>query len=442
MTTDSATDSATDSPTDFSRRKVLIGAAASAAALGVAASAKAYSFGSPVEQAPRTFGNPDSPAEGRINGKSPSSLDDPGPQNPTLASQLPSFQDPPATDINGMPLFWSSFNISHKRYQNGGWARQITQADFAISEDISGVNMRLGAYGIRELHWHQQAEWAIMLDGKCRITVLDELGRAQVGDVKTGDLWYFPPGLPHSLQGLGPTGAEFLLAFDNGKSSEFNTLLLTDWIAHTPPDVLALNFGVPAEAFKNIPLDNLWIFQGEDPGPLPADQRAVLSARGQPPHPFIFSLSELAPIRQTRGGSVQIADSGNFKVSKTVAAALVTVKPGAMRELHWHPNADEWAFFIKGQARMTVFNTGPAAMTADFRPGDIGYVKKSLGHYVQNTGNTDLVFLELFKSDHYEEVSLSDWLTHTPPKMVMDTLNISRETLAKFPNSRPDIVPI
>jgi len=206
--------------------------------------------------------------------------------------------------------------------------------------------------------------------------------------------------------------------------------------------VLAKNFGVPAEAFKNIPLDNLWIFQGEDPGPLPADQRAVLSARGQPPHPFIFSLSELAPIRQTRGGSVQIADSGNFKVSKTVAAALVTVKPGAMRELHWHPNADEWAFFIKGQARMTVFNTGPAAMTADFRPGDIGYVKKSLGHYVQNTGNTDLVFLELFKSDHYEEVSLSDWLTHTPPKMVMDTLNISRETLAKFPNSRPDIVPI
>jgi len=250
MTTDSATDSATDSPTDsptdFSRRKVLIGAAASAAALGVAASAKAYSFGSPVEQAPRTFGNPDSPAEGRINGKSPSSLDDPGPQNPTLASQLPSFQDPPATDINGMPLFWSSFNISHKRYQNGGWARQITQADFAISEDISGVNMRLGAYGIRELHWHQQAEWAIMLDGKCRITVLDELGRAQVGDVKTGDLWYFPPGLPHSLQGLGPTGAEFLLAFDNGKSSEFNTLLVSDWIAHTPPEILAKNFGQPA----------------------------------------------------------------------------------------------------------------------------------------------------------------------------------------------------
>jgi oxalate decarboxylase len=423
----------TDPVTDLSRRKLLVGAA-SAAALGMAASAGA--------QATRSFGNPDAPAEGRINAKSPSSLDDPGPKNPALASQFPSFQDPPATDINGMPLFWASFNNSHKRYQNGGWARQVTQADFAISEDISGVNMRLGENGIRELHWHQQAEWALMLDGKCRITILDELGRAQVADVKTNDLWYFPPGLPHSLQGLGPTGAEFVLAFDNGKSSEFNTLLLTDWIAHTPPDVLALNFGVPADAFKNIPLDNLWIFQGEDPGPLPADQRAVQSARGPVPHPFIFSLGDLAPVRRTRGGSVQIADSRNFTVSKTVAAALVTVKPGAMRELHWHPNADEWALFIKGEARMTVFNTGPAATTADFRPGDIGYVKKSLGHYVQNTGATDLVFVEIFKSDHYEEVSLSDWLTHTPAKMVMDTLNISRETFAKFPNNRPDIVPV
>jgi oxalate decarboxylase len=244
------------------------------------------------------------------------------------------------------------------------------------------------------------------------------------------------------LQGLGPTGAEFLLAFDNGKSTEFNTLMLTDWIAHTPPEVLAANFGVPADAFKNIPLEQLWIFQGKDPGPLAADERAVRSANGAPAHPFIFSLSDLAPTRQTKGGFVQIADSRNFNVSKTVAAALVTVKPGGMRELHWHPNADEWQYYLKGNARMTVFDTGPKAMTADFRPGDIGYVKKSLGHYVQNTGNTDLVFLELFKSDHYAEVSLSDWLTHVPPQLVMEHLNISRETLARFPKNRPDIVPL
>ncbi len=201
---------------DMSRRKIL-----SAAALGgTAAFATAANAVS--------FRNPDRPPQGAINAHTPISLTNPGPQNPALAGQFPSFQDPPPTDVDGMDLFWSSFNNAHKRIQNGGWAREVTQADFAISETISGVNMRLAAGGVRELHWHQQAEWAVMVDGKCRITVLDGDGRASVRDVRTGDLWYFPPGLPHSLQGLGPTGAEFVLAFDNGHSSEFNTLMLTD----------------------------------------------------------------------------------------------------------------------------------------------------------------------------------------------------------------------
>jgi oxalate decarboxylase len=321
-------------------------------------------------------------------------------------------------------------------------AREVTQDDFAISETISGVNMRLTRGGIREMHWHQQAEWAIMLDGRCRITVLDELGRSSVQDVKTGDLWYFPPGLPHSLQGLGSDGAEFLLAFDNGRASEFNTLLLTDWIAHTPPDVLALNFGVPADAFKNVPLDNLWIFQGDEPGPLADAQRASAASAGVPPHPFVFSLGDMKPVRKTRGGEVRIADSTNFNVSTTVAAALVTVHPGGMRELHWHPNADEWQYYLQGEARMTVFDTGPKAQTADFRAGDVGYVKKSLGHYVQNTGRTDLVFLEIFKADRYAEVSLSDWLAHTPPQLVEAHLNIAPDVIAQFPRNRPDVVPL
>lgn len=415
--------------TDLSRRRVMIGAATTAV---VAAAASAHAA---------TFGNPDRPPEGALNARNRQGLTDPGPRNDALAQQFPSFQDAPATDVNGMPLFWASFNNAHKRIQNGGWAREVTQEDFAISKDISGVNMRLSAGGIREMHWHQQAEWAIMLDGKCRITTLDEEGRPSVQDVKAGDLWYFPPGLPHSLQGAGTTGAEFLIAFDNGMASEFNTLLLTDWVAHTPPDVLAANFGVPVEAFKNIPVDNLWIFQGKEPGPLAAAQRASASKKGPPALPVTFSLSDAKPVRKTRSGQVQIADSRNFPISQNVAAALVTVKPGGLRELHWHPNADEWQYYIQGKGRMTVFDTGPKAMTADFDAGDVGYVRKGLGHYVQNVGNTDLIMVEVFKADHFAEVSLSDWLAHTPPEMVMQTLNISAETLAQFPRNRPDIVP-
>ncbi len=266
----------------FSRRNLL---ASGAAGVFVTAASAANAA---------SFGNPDEPAEGAVNVTNPKALIDPGPQDPDLAGNEPAFLNPPATDVNGMPQFWASFNLVHKRIQNGGWARQFTQDDFKISTTIAGVNMRLGPGGVRELHWHQQAEWAVMTYGNCRVTIIDENGRPEVADVKEGDLWYFPAGLPHSLQGLEPEGCEFVIAFDNGDSSEFNTLLVTDWIAHTPPQVLGKNFGVPVEAFKNIPVHNKWIYQSNMPAPPLTDVEAqIAAAAGKPPHSYVFRLADM-----------------------------------------------------------------------------------------------------------------------------------------------------
>lgn len=411
----------------FSRRDVLAGSAAAAAMTASAARGA-------------TFGNPDEPPQGAVNAKGPGNLADPGPQNPAIGNQFPSAQFPPATDVGGMPMDWASFNNAPKRVQNGGWARQVTVEDFAISKEISGVNMRLTSGGIRELHWHQAAEWAIMTYGKCRVTVLDAEGRPYVADVGEGDLWYFPAGAPHSLQGLAPDGCEFVICFDDGHANEFNTLLVSDWFAHTPPEVLAKNFAVPADSFAKIPLNNLWIFQGTLPGDLAADRAAVSRNAAAPPHPFVFPLGSSRPVKESSGGNIRVADSVNFNVSTTVAAALVTVRPGGVREMHWHPNADEWQYYLKGKGRMTVFDTGPNALTMDFNAGDIGYVRRNLGHYVENVGDTDLQFIGVFRAPRYQEVSLSNWLTHTPPSLVAQHLNVDEATIAKWPDNGPGIV--
>ncbi len=412
----------------ISRREVLAATAAGAAM--TAATARAASFG-----------NPDEPPQGAINAKNPGSVTDPGPQNPAVAGQFPSAVSPPPTDVGSLQMDWASFNNSPRRIQDGGWARQVTQSTFPISDTISGVNMRLSAGGIRELHWHQAAEWAFMTYGNCRVTVLDTNGRPYVADVKEGDIWYFPAGYPHSLQGLGPDGCEFVICFDNGAASEFNTLLVTDWFIHTPPSVLAKNFGVPAETFAKMPLHDLWIFQGKVPGELSAVKKAMTGKAGAPPYPFTFSLGSSAPVSETKSGKVQIADSNNFKVSTTIAATLITMQPGALRQMHWHPNADEWQYYIKGKARMGVFDTGPNVLTMDFSPGDIGYVKRNFGHYVENVGNTELQFFAVFRTAQYEEISLSDWLKHSPPEMVAEHLNIDPATISEWPDDGPLIRP-
>jgi oxalate decarboxylase len=414
-----------------SRRNFL----AATAAGGVAAAAATARAG--------TFGNPDEPPQGAINTQgNPASISDPGPHDPALSHQFPGAFSPPATDVGDLPLFWASFNNAPRRIQNGGWARQVTQYDFQISESISGVNMRLTRGGIRELHWHLAAEWAYVTNGSCRITTIDESGRANVEDVHEGGLWYFPAGLPHSLQGIGDDGCEFIICFDNGRASEFNTLLVTDWFAHTRPEDLALNFGVPAETFSRIPLHDLYIFQGQVPGPLRADLEQAQGDAGPMPFPSTFQLNEVAPTGRTKGGFVKIADSSTFKASKTIAAAVVTIHPGSMRAMHWHPNADEWQYYVAGQGELTVFNTGPKAVSQNFHPGDIGYVKRAFGHYIRNTGNTDLIYLEVFRSSYYSSVNLSDWLTHTPPALVAQHFNIDPAVIARFPRNHQPVLPV
>jgi oxalate decarboxylase len=412
----------------ISRRDVL--AVTAAGAVMTATTARAASFG-----------NPDEPRQGAINAKNPASITDPGPQNQAIAGQFPSAVSPPPTDVGSLQMTWASFNNAPRRIQNGGWARQVTQDTFPISTTIAGVNMRLTAGGIRELHWHQAAEWAFLTYGNCRITVFDTAGRPYVADLKEGDIWYFPAGYPHSLQGLGPDGCEFVICFDNGAASEFNTLLVTDWFAHTPPSALAENFNVPADTFSDIPLNNRWIFQGKVPRDLASVRAAMTGNAGVPPNPFTFSLGSSAPTSETKGGRVQIADSSNFKVSTTIAAALVTMQPGAMRQMHWHPNADEWQYYIKGKARMGVFNTGPNVLTMDFNPGDIGYAKRNYGHYVQNVGDTELQFFAVFRTPHYEEMSLSAWLKHSPPDMVAEHLNVDPNTISQWPGEGSAILP-
>src|SRR5258707_6961924 len=369
------------------------------------------------------------------------SKSDPGPSNPALDGQNPDSMWPPGTDSKSLVQnFKYPFSFANKRVYDGGWSREVTVRELPVSKTLAGVNMRLTAGGFRELHWHTASEWAIMLYGSARLTAIDLDGKSFVADVNKNDLWFFPPGIPHSIQGLNPDGCEFMLVFDDGNFSESETVLLSDAMAHLPPEVLAKNFSVSQQSLKDLPKQELFICQPEVPGSLEADQKAAGGALERSPVDFAFRTMEMPPTKVTKGGEVRIVDSSKFKVS-TTAMAMVTVRPGGLRELHWHPNADEWQYFVAGKGRMTVVDTGNKARTMDFQAGDVGYVEKTLLHYVENTGDTDLIFLEIFKSDRYEDLSLAQWLAHTPPELVMAHLHIDKATLDAMPKDKAVIVP-
>src|SRR6202158_4660664 len=363
---------------------------------------------------------------------------DPGPRNVDRDRQNPDLLVPPPTDHGTLPNLRFSFSDAHVRLEPGGWTRQVPVRELGISTAIAGVNMRLNAGGVRELHWHKAAEWAYMIYGTARITAVDGEGRNFIDDVSMGDLWYFPSGIPHSIQGLGPDGCEFLLVFDDGSFDEDNTFLISDWFKHVPNEVLAKNFGTSAAFFGHTPdPSQLYIFPAPIPGPLGTDKMAGATTV---PQGFSHKMLAQEPIK-TKSGTVRITDSSVFPVSTRIAAALVEVEPGGMRELHWHPNADEWQYYIEGEARMGVFGASGQARTFDFQAGDVGYVPFAMGHYIENTGTVPLRFLEMFRSSYYADVSLDQWLALIPPELVEAHLNLNQQFMKGLRREKVPIVP-
>ncbi|KAH9856026.1 oxalate decarboxylase [Lenzites betulinus] len=361
-----------------------------------------------------------------------------GPQNVQIDKQNPDILTPPTTDQGTIGNAKWPFSLSKNQLNTGGWVRQQNVQQMPIATAMAGVNMRLESGAIRELHWHQTAEWAYVLSGSTQITSVDQLGRNYVATVHQGDLWYFPPGIPHSLQATNDSseGTEFLLIFPDGTFNDDNTLLLTDWLAHTPKEVIAKNFQDNIADWDDIPGSQLYIF----PGVPPADnQQPPQSPAGEIPLPFSYPFSQVTPT-QYSGGTAKIADSTTFKVATQIAVAEVTVQPGAMREMHWHPTENEWGFFLEGTARVTLFAGSATAQTFDYQAGDISYIPNGYGHYVENTGNTTLKFLEIFNTDVFQDVSLAQWLALTPPALVKQHLQLSNTTMARFNRTKGVVV--
>lgn len=342
---------------------------------------------------------------------------------------------PPPTDKGTLPNLKWSFADSHNRVLKHGWARQTTIRELPASPEIAGVDMYLEPGAVREMHWHKEGEWAYVLKGSARITVVDQNLRTFQDDVGEGEGWYFPTGIPHSIQAL-EKGCEFLLVFDSGSFNENETFQLTDWLAHTPPEVIAKNFNQPLSAFKNLPKEERYIFQAPLPPPLEKDK---IKGLGPTPNDLSHRMIKLEPLKM-KFGTVRIMDTIQFPASTTISAALVEVEPGGMRELHWHPNSDEWQYYLSGKGRMTVFASSSEAQTFNYQAGDVGAVPRTMPHYIENTGKEPLRFLEMFRAPRFEDVPLAQWLAFTPHELVRAHLHIDESVLEKIPQKRVPVV--
>jgi oxalate decarboxylase len=153
---------------------------------------------------------------------------------------------------------------------------------------------------------------------------------------------------------------------------------------------------------------------------------------------YVFRASQLAPSKFP-GGATTVVDSSNFKATN-LAALFIDLEPGGMREIHWHPDADEIQYYLSGKARMTVFDAVNNARTFDFVAGDVGYVPRTLAHYIENTGDEPMRVINVFHTAEYRDVSLNNWLALTPKHLVKGHLDVGDPLLSSLRTARQPVV--
>jgi oxalate decarboxylase len=249
---------------------------------------------------------------------------------------------------------------------------------------------------------------------------------------RPGDVWYFPRGHGHSIQGIGPGTCVFVLVFDNGYFSEFGTFSISDWLGHTPPEVLAKTFELPQATFADFPKKEVYIATG--PVPPPIAQEPAPGSLNAPPLTHRYQLLAQSP-DVFAGGTMRTVSQAEFPISATMTGALLIIKPGALRELHWHPNAAEWQLYLSGSARMTVFGSHGRARTDDFTAGDVGYAPQGYGHYIENTGSDDVEVVLVLNNATYESISITAWMAANPDLLLATNFGVPEATFAKFPKN-------
>jgi oxalate decarboxylase len=313
----------------------------------------------------------------------------------------------------------------------GGSAKEATVAEFPASANIAGVSMRLKPGAIRELHWHAiAAEWAYVLTGTVLTTVISPNGQPATDIFEPGDIWYFPRGHGHALQNIGNEEAHFVLGFDDGRFSEFGTFSITDWVGHTPSSVVLRNLGLSSATVAGLPKKELYILPGKVPSALPERYLAEDLQTSQNAHKF--RLGRMAP-QVFPGGWERIVTVKEFPINTALTSVLLHIEPGGLREMHWHPNADEWQYYLRGRSRVTVFGAHGRVRTEEFGPGQICFVQQGFGHYIEQVGSEPTELFALFNSPVFEEISISKWLAGNPASLIADNFGIAKEEVARLP---------
>jgi oxalate decarboxylase len=330
-----------------------------------------------------------------------------------------------------------TFDIKSMKPQvicNGG-SRTIANLDnFPILRGMATYSLSLKKGGIREPHWHPNAaELSYCLSGKALMTIFGHGDTHNTFTLERDEIAFVPQGFLHHIENISEGETKFIVTFNHEKPEDIGISGSTGSI---PNVALDYTFNVKGEFFAKINRPTQDILIGE---------RSSIAKPEFPniPNPYKFSLKEAPQIQSkiySKGGTVILANAYSFPILSGLSCYSLVLKKGGIREPHWHPNAAELDYVIKGKARMTIFSPGGDIDTFEVGSDQIVFIPTAYFHYIENIGDEELHFAVFFSHEKPQDIGISGAFGSYSSEVLGAVFNVNPKIFESLPKYQEDLL--
>jgi oxalate decarboxylase len=308
-----------------------------------------------------------------------------------------------------------------------GERTKVYSGNFPILKGMSLYRLKLCLGGIREPHWHPNAdELGYCLHGQVLVTFYHTGDCKQTFLVQTGEVFFIPSGALHYIQNVGKDNAELILQFSHENPEEFGLSLSMGMFSNA---VLGNTWGVDQKYFHSLdrPLKNQFAVLSQTSEPIPAD--AHLS------NAYRYDLEGSPAILDRAGGSAQMARQNLWPILQRQALYSLKINTNGMREPHWHPETYEMGYVHTGTGRMSIMDPDGKIDTYLLHPGDLYFIPKAYPHHIENVGDDLLHFLIFFDQPMPNDIGFTGSVRSFSDQVLGSTLQVEPsffQGLAKY----------
>lgn len=324
-------------------------------------------------------------------------------------------------------LFRTS-TISPQTIRSGGFRTDITADQLPVLTGLSLSILELQAKAFREPHWHPNAnELSYCISGKGFMTIFGPGNNHDSFTIDPGEIVFVPKGFMHHIENIGNEPLKMLICFNHERPEDLD---LSMGIKVMPDHILGATFSLQANFFDKL--------QTTKESFIAKNSSSILSLP-KINNRYKFNLEAAIPPIQTDGGWVKLSNDFFLPTLNELAVYSLMLNPKGAREPHWHPNAGELNYLVKGSARITLLSPKGKSDTFDMKPGDLSFMPKGYLHHIENTGDDDAQYIIFFDNKEPSDVGFSGCLGAYSNNILASLFDVPIEYLDKLPKYQSDL---